>query len=336
MNVTSGSSEGAKDFGNVRFASTSTMTSSAFQLVDELSPWTIADFEILLNPKNTIVATNPGQFYYHQRGANTSSAPASMQFTINWPCQFETQTAGGQPIHAYVQYASDTANTWRDWLSQSSNVTWSNAMCSTAGTGTITVNNVPAGARVWVNVHLDYKLKGTTAPSSTFGTPPITYGPFQSTIVIADVGSSYSSTSLLGRGKKVTVVYGRASDPSGAPMVGVWVKLSQGSNWAIAKTDNDGFYVFYDGQNCTPSDGLQVCSSATWIYANGSSVSSKLEILGDGAAATGSPAYPGAKTTASVRSGAQTFASFSSPTTPSYTFSVAKSSAYNRDWRFGP
>ena len=45
----------------------STMTDSAFQLKDDLSPWTITDFEILINGKdNTIVATNPGQFYYHQ------------------------------------------------------------------------------------------------------------------------------------------------------------------------------------------------------------------------------------------------------------------------------
>src|SRR6185436_18771642 len=48
-------------------AGSSTMTDSAFQIQTDLTPWTIYDFEILLNGQGTIVATNPGQFYYHQR-----------------------------------------------------------------------------------------------------------------------------------------------------------------------------------------------------------------------------------------------------------------------------
>ena len=35
------------------------MTDSAFKLVDDLSPWTISDFEILLNPQLKIIATKP-------------------------------------------------------------------------------------------------------------------------------------------------------------------------------------------------------------------------------------------------------------------------------------
>lgn len=269
-----------------------------------------------------------------------------MGYTINWPCQFQTQTAGGQPIHAYVQYASDSANVWRDWTPQSSNITWTNQPVSACdknssagplGQGTITVNNVPVGAKVWVTVHLDYSLKTTTASSSNFGNPPITYRPFQSTIKIGNSGASYSSTSLLGRGKKVTVVYGRMTNQAGGQMPGVWIRLVQGSNSATALTDADGNFVFYDGQNCLPVDGLQACSTgSTWTFANGGNVSSKLEVLGDGAGASGSPTWPTSKTTASVRSGSQTFASFTSPTLPSYTFGIAKSSAYNRDWKFGP
>ena len=94
MTVTSSSSATDKDFGNAGFGSGSTMTNSAFDLVDNLDPWTISDFEILLNSKNVIVATNPGQFYYHQRATNTSGSSSSMQFTINWPCQFQTADRG--------------------------------------------------------------------------------------------------------------------------------------------------------------------------------------------------------------------------------------------------
>ncbi len=348
VTVTSSSSATDKDFGNAGFGSGSTMTNSAFDLVDNLDPWTISDFEILLNSKNVIVATNPGQFYYHQRATNTSGSSSSMQFTINWPCQFQTQIAGGQPIHAYVQLAGDAPNTWRDWTPQSSNITWTNTntdpACSKTttvgplGTGTITPNNVPAGAKVWVTVHLDYALKTTTASSNNFGNPPILYKPFQSTITMAG-GNSYSSTSLLGRGKKVTVIYGRMTHKTGgAAMPDVWVKLTQGSNTALALTDGDGNYVVYDGQQCLPADGLQSCagaSTSSWVFGSGGNVTTKLDIMGEGGTSpAGAPTYPSTKSNGTVFSGSTTFATLGA--LPSYTFGVAKSSAYNRDWKFGP
>ena len=108
-----------------------------------------------------------------------------MQFTINWPCQFTTQTVGGQPIHAYVENPTDPANTWHDVTPTSTNITVNNSLASscppsapassgTPGTGTITVNGVQPNAKVWVTVHLDYSLKGMTAPNGNFGTPPMT------------------------------------------------------------------------------------------------------------------------------------------------------------------
>jgi hypothetical protein len=324
------------------------MTDSSFQLADDLTPWTITDFEILLNPSNSIVATNPGQFYYHQRAVNTSGGTASMQFTINWPCQFTTQTVGGQPIHAYVQLPGDAPNTWRDYTGTATGITWTNSAASscpmttsggTPGKGTITVNGVPANAKVWVTVHLDYNLKGLTAPSSTFGTPPINYTPFTSSIVIGTSGSSVSSGSLLGRGKKVTVVYGTLTDSSGNPMAGVWVRATQGSNTAIGYTGGDGQYIFYDGEGCATASFIVSCAGAsttTWNFAKGTSTV-KIDVLGDGAPgnpATATPTYPTGKTSATVKSGTTTYATLAQPN--GYSFSVANGSAYSRDWRFGP
>jgi hypothetical protein len=350
---------------------TSTMTDSSFQLKDDLSPWTITDFEILLGGKdNTIVATNPGQFYYHQRVTNTFATTASVDFSIQWPCQFMTQTDGqGTPIHAYVQYASDPANTWRDWTPQSTTPVITNQPASICpygsvtvplGGATLTVNNVPAGARVWVTVHLDYSFKGTKAPSSTYGNPPILYTPFQSTATVKvsgiPVGVSSTSTSLLGRGKKVTVVYGTARDNSGNALAGIWLRLGQAGNYAYTQTGTDGTYVFYDGQNCAMADGLDGgctgTSTTTWTFANGTS-NATIAVLGSGTACLpitpavtcpppASPAYPTGMTKAVVLSGTTTFYTFNSPTPPVYgtspspTFGVAKSSAYNRDWQFTP
>ena len=118
----------------------------------------------------------------------------------------------------------------------------------------ITLNGVPKDAKFRINVHLDYQLKGTQAPPN-FGKQPIPYGPFDSTILVAG-GSSYSSTTLVGRGKKVTVVYGRMTDPAGDAIADVTIRLTQNGNTATAVTDGEGNYLFYDGQACTVADGL--------------------------------------------------------------------------------
>jgi hypothetical protein len=153
------------------------------------------------------------------------------------------------------------------------------------------------------------------------------------------VGASSSNTNLLGRGKKVTTVYGTARDGNGAPMGDVWVKLTQGSNWAMAQTGHDGFYVFFDGQGCSAGDGLAggCGAGSVWNFASGS-VSTKLEILGSdpGTPAPG-PTYPTGTSKALVTGTGCPLggcANFTAPALPSFTFTVAKSSAYHRDWRF--
>jgi hypothetical protein len=150
-------------------------------------------------------------------------------------------------------------------------------------------------------------------------------------------GASYSSGSLLGRGKKVTVVYGRMINKTGgAPMENVWIRLTQGSNNATTVTDEDGNFVFFDTQGCA-DDGLVRCagvSNAVWNFATGNNVSSKLEIMGDVGSPTSTATYPATKTSAIVYSGNQTFATLTG--TPLYTFNITKNSAYDRDWKFGP
>jgi hypothetical protein len=333
----------------------STMTNSAFQVVDNLEPWTITDFEILMNAQNTIVATNPGQFYYHQRGTNSFPATTSWEFSLSWPDKFSPQTTGGMPIHAYVQLAGQP-NTWTDWTPQSTGICWNAAQNTCSGfDGKITVDNVPAGAIVWVTVHLDYNLKGSTQ-ASDFTKKPILYAPFQSDVVIKaqvgpdratwpQVGVSSSSTSLWGRGKKATMAYGTLTDKStGLALANTWVRISQGTSNATALTGSDGFYLFYDGQACTTPDGVAggcfngATSIGTWTFANGSNVATTVRILGTETtpatptvpAAGAAAAYPTGKTHAEVKVGS----TWTAKNPPSYDFGVAKGSGYNRDWRF--
>ena len=195
---------------------------------------------------------------------------------------------------------------------------------------------------VWVTAHIDYNLKGSTV-ASDFVKKPITYGPFSSSITIRDqasgaiVGKSWSSTSLVGRGKAVTTVYGTALDPSGVELTNVWIKISQGSNAAVARTDADGFYLFYDGQNCLASDGIDGgctgASTATWNFANGGNVTTALSVYGQSVTqplASAPPAFPGTWTKADVQSAT----SSQTVTSPTLTFGVAKGAAYEKNWRF--
>jgi uncharacterized repeat protein (TIGR01451 family) len=315
----------------------STMTDSAFKIQTDLSPWTITDFEILVNNQNTIVATNPGQFYYHQRVTNidTGTLNSSVDFEIDWPTDFVPQTSGGMPIHAYVRL--DGTNTWTDWTPQSTGICWSADMgCPTsapAHDGTITVNNVPSKAEVWITVHLDLKCKGQsydTCMKATGKDPmkvPFPFGPFMSraTVRIGNIplATSTTSTSLLGRGKKVTVVYGTVSGTNGDLVEDTWVRVKQGTNYALTKTDSNGFYVFFDDQYCT-GDGLLGCSgwSGQVKFASGTS-SATLAVLGNGAYSptwvTDTPARP---------------VPYTSGGTTSLTFNVAKGSAYNKNFGF--
>ena len=342
----------------------STMTDSAFKIQTDLGPWTISDFEILLNNQGTIVATNPGQFYYHQRMTmiDTGMLKSSVDFEIDWPTDFVPQISGGQPIHAYVRL--DGSTTWTLWTDVSGKC-WSNDMGCVTTTGphdgSITVNNVPSKAEVWVTVHLDLKCKGmnydscmknlSLTPKKDPYAVPYTFGPFKSTatqkISGIPVASSTTSTTLVGRGKKVTVVYGTLIDKvTGLGIKDTWVRISQtvGSSTytATAQTSMDGFYVFFDGQACTEDDGIDGgCTgfstpTSPWTFQTGSNVSTTITILGTGSAPaavatlpkdTGNDSYAYAE----VRTGTNTWATKSPP---AYTAGVAKGTAHNRDWRF--
>jgi hypothetical protein len=222
------------------------------------------------------------------------------------------------------------------------------------GTGTITVNNVPAGAKVWVNIHLDYAPKGdnisTVIPNPM--TKMVRYGPFSSRIEIKSgstvVGTSYSETSVIGRGKKVTMAYGVAKDSLGNPLSNRWVRITQGTKSATYLTGADGFYVFFDSQVCDETDGLSggcftgSTPAATWAFAGGSTTLAILgpaTLDGDGEPIApvwnASPAWPGGSwACVKVVSGSTTFATITYPNAPTYTFSVSKGASYPRDWKF--
>jgi len=278
--------------------------------------------------------------------------PCALASASNLLTRCSSVTGCGQPIHAYVQYATDPANTWRDWTPQSTNICWtysspstnpSNSPACSGQKGTITLNNVPAGAKVWITVHLDFALKGSQQTSGI--TKPKEYGPASSYMTISSTQgrtASTSQTSLLGRGKKVSVVYGAMTDASGIPMPNLWVRLTQGSASALALTDSLGGYLFYNGQGCS-GDGLSDCSSGiNFAFGSESSVSTTVTVIGKRTLPTDPPpigwASAGAVNLSLLGKSSVMVnwpnGSVNLGSTPSYTFSVVSGSANLHNWKF--
>ena len=227
------------------------VTNSSFGLQDDLSPWEVDDFEILKQKDSTIVATNPGQFYEHIRVVNVSGATQTIQINATWPStgnpltSFVTQ--GANPVHCYLQLAGSSS--------------WTEVACiKTVGTGSASVSipNVPAGATVWVTVHLDYAGKGQK--DSSMLVRPFDFDATWTVGLLTGQGGA----SIAGRPKKVTTVYGFVTDASGNPIIGATVTLYSSSGTVLATyiTGADGFYVFFSGMTCADLNG-GTCSWGT-------------------------------------------------------------------------
>jgi hypothetical protein len=114
-----------------------------------------------------------------------------------------------------------------------------------AGSATAIVPNVEPGATVWMTVHLDYNGKGAAdssmAPRSFTFSATWTVGPL----------TGGSTTTIVGRPKKTTMVYGSVTTTAGGPIAGIDVELRNGGLKATYRTGADGFFVFYDGMSCS-------------------------------------------------------------------------------------
>ncbi len=147
----------------------------------------------------TLNASNPGQFYYN---VVTGSA-GTLTMTLPYPFV----TSGTTPIHVYTQFQWDE-NTkcfkpGTPVADSSFQVTMSSYKPNAFGsTATVTVSGVPAGA--YVNIHLDYGLKGTDPYSKVGndakkGSLTITNGQSYSFSDSAGGGGSTSSLNKFGQ-----------------------------------------------------------------------------------------------------------------------------------------
>ncbi len=75
------------------------------------------------------------------------------------------------------------------------------------------------------------------------------------------------STSIAGRPKKTTMVYGFVTDMAGNPIAGATVTLrdANGNFLATYITGADGFYVFFNGMSCATGLNGGACASGTTL-----------------------------------------------------------------------
>ena len=117
--------------------------------------------QFLLNFKNdkgnsyTLNASNPGQFYYNVVNGNQAGA---VTMTIPYPFV----TSGATPIHVYTadNFQWDDASQCFIPGTAAAGYTTPQITLSSTYPYTVNIENVPAGA--YVNIHLDYGLKGTS------------------------------------------------------------------------------------------------------------------------------------------------------------------------------
>jgi len=144
---------------------------------------------------------------------------------------------GARPIHIYLDGIDITD------------------ICTIDGT-LIIVTDVPAGSMIYVNIHLDYALKGTTYESlDDFGMKSYFFevnvsgsGGSPSIPGQGLIGTYDSPTNLIAHHKKTTAIAGYIKDFYGNPIANAIVELfdSDGNLVGTAITDENGFYYFLD------------------------------------------------------------------------------------------
>jgi hypothetical protein len=221
----------------VSFSVTSYITDSDFNSINY--------FDVVLTKDQKtsgykLVATNPGQFYYHIEVLNNwPFAVDELIIQPQLPTDFTLK--GAMPIHVYLD-GIDITN-----------------LCTIEG-ASVTVLNVPIGSMVNVQIHLDYNLKGTfystledfdktnyqftTSVTGLSGDPTINGESL--------FGSYHSSDSLIVHQKKTTAIAGFVLDTSGNPIAGITVELVDTNGYSLTTTtDENGFYYFVEIAVCT-------------------------------------------------------------------------------------
>ncbi len=238
-----------------------------------------------------LTASNPGQFFY-----NVFYNGWSGSNTITIPYPFVTQ--GANPVHIYSG-ASFDGTTFTPGTDITSDFDISGLPVTLSSYGgtfgstvsiAISLNSPSLTGIVYVEVHLDYGLKGTTsytpqltAPGASTknaiavtGTEAVTI-PYLQPYTFAATGRSSATIKSENVFKNDPGVAGFVLDSSGNPIKNATIKISgtDGKNLisATVKTDVDGWYIFNYKYTGKPTTFMVTLVSATCVGIDGTSYS---------------------------------------------------------------
>ncbi|MFW9810686.1 MAG: OmpL47-type beta-barrel domain-containing protein [Candidatus Thorarchaeota archaeon] len=198
----------------------------------------LSSFRIVMSKTKSgeyrLVATNPGQFFYHVELENAwPLAVDALNVLLDIPSDFAFQ--GTNPIHVFL----DDIEITEHCIITDNNVY---------------VENFDSGSRLHIIAHLTYALRGNLyetlsdfiIKSYTFTSEISGLSGSLSVPGSSLAGSYYTSIGLVGNLKKTTAIAGYVRDANGLPVPGVTVKLLDELGQVLLETttDEQGFYYF--------------------------------------------------------------------------------------------
>ena len=211
-------------------------------------------------PASKLIASNPGQFYYNTLIDDSFNGDP---LTITLPYPFITQ--GAVPAHVYTYVKSKSSNGGFCYVPGTEKANFKTVLTISqypGGYGTKTtyvLNGVPTlqpGMTYYINVHLDYGLKGTSGYANDGNNNALKSGATTPTILIPNLKSYTISDSFWGSTItdgitnnnifKKNPGFGAEVTHEGNPIKGAVVKVyagtgTTGSLIGTMTTDEDGF-----------------------------------------------------------------------------------------------
>ncbi|MEM3648311.1 MAG: ABC transporter substrate-binding protein [Thermoproteota archaeon] len=226
----------------------------------------ITSFDVVFTPDKPsasykLVATNPGSYFYNLIVENVGSNLLNPTITVNIPNEFVLK--GAMPIHVFTDMARII------------DITSSATILIYGKTVSITMAIQPESL-VYITIHLDFALKGTTGYSESDCTSYM-----RGFKILADIEDSENGFSVknivctfTGVGQKVTAIGGFALDTNMVPKSGLKVEVYDGSKLIGTSpiTPSDGFYFLtiqpggpYTVKLVNPTTGNVVKSSSVSV-----------------------------------------------------------------------
>ena len=222
-------------------------------------------FKLVYTPDQTngwkLNASNPGQYYYNM--FYTGAGNEDIELTLPYPWV----TQGAVPIHVYSDVGVSTTNGTTcltpigELANSTTHVTLANYGDGTtpsydfSKTTTVTIH-VPAlsGGFAYVNIHLDYGLKGTTGyAKGGSGNDAVRLNtstvliPDLKTYAFSDTTNGTTTVTSINTFKKDPGIGGLVLNGTGDPVKNAKVDIYQGTSTkatATVYTDEDGWYMW--------------------------------------------------------------------------------------------